>query len=103
MRYIAALLIAASMIFLVFWGGAKIAKFVDGPHRDYNDYTVGRQMDLCGYTVDYRHFGGGYDLDRWQGTRCETLSKLDRCILQCLSDAGTVKIGADCYASCIRE
>jgi hypothetical protein len=103
MRYLAALLIAASLIFLVFWGGAKIVKLVEPAHRDYNEYTVGRKMNLCGYQVDYRHIGGGYDLHHWRGGRCESLSKLDRCMLKCLSDAGTVKIGAACFNGCVRE
>jgi hypothetical protein len=103
MRYLAALLIAASLILLVFWGSAKIVKLVDPPHRDYNDYTVGRKMNLCGYRVDYRHIGGGYDLNRWRDGRCESLSRLDHCILECLSDAGTVNIGAACFNDCVRE
>ena len=54
MRYLAALLIAVTLIFLVFWVGAKIAVMVDPPHRAYNEYTVGRRMDLCGFAVDVR-------------------------------------------------
>lgn len=99
MRYLAALLISATLLFLAFWGGAKIAIMVDPPHPDYNDYTVGRRMDLCGYAVDIRHVGGGYDLNRWRGG-CGEMSELDHCILGCLSEAGTVKIGAGCYSEC---
>ena len=103
MRYLAAGLLAVVLIFLVFWVGAKVAVMVDPPHRDYNDYTVGRRMDLCGYAVDVRHVGGGYDLNRWRRRDCESLSNLDRCILQCLSEAGTVTIGAACYSDCVEE
>jgi len=103
MRYLAALMIAVSFIFMVFWVGAKVAVMVDPPHRVYNDYTVGRKMDLCGYQVDVRHVGGGYDLGRWRGRRCESLSHLDECMLQCLSVAGTVEIGAACYADCFAD
>ena len=103
MRYVAALLIAVIFIFFVFWVGAKIAILVDAPHRDYNEYTVGRRMDLCGYQVDIRHMGGGYDLGRWRDHDCDALSELDRCILQCLSEAGTVGIGAACYSDCIQN
>jgi len=101
MRYLIALSISVVLIFLFFWVGAKIAVMVDPPHRDYNDYTVGRKMDLCGYAVDMRHAGGGYDLEHWRRQDCDTLSDLDRCILQCLSEAGTVKIGAACYSDCL--
>ena len=100
MRYMASLVIAVGFIFTVFWVGAKIAVMVDPPHRIFNDFTVGQRMDLCGYAVDIRHVGGGYDLNRWTGGRCSSLSRLDHCMLQCLSDAGTVEIGASCYSDC---
>ena len=103
MRFVVPLLIAATLLFLVLWGGAKIAHMVDPPHARYTDFTVGRKMDLCGYAVDVRHVAGGYDLRRWRGGRCEALSDLDRCILSCLERAGTVKIGANCYAECFDD
>lgn len=101
MRYLAALSIAGLMLFLAFWVGAKIATSVSQPNRLNDDFTVGQRMDLCGYQVDIRHRGAGYDLDVWTGSRCESLSELDRCVLECLSRAGTIEIGAGCYADCV--
>ena len=103
MRYITALLVAALLVFAALWIGSWVANTVETPHRDYNDYTVGRKMDLCGYQVDMRHAGGGYDLDRWKGAHCSFLSELDHCVLQCLSEAGTVKIGAACFSDCVAK
>ncbi len=103
MRYLIALLIATALAFVVLWVGSWISTAVSQPHRQYNDFTVGRKMDLCGYEVDMRHAGGGYDLEQWRGRRCGSLSELDHCVLKCLSDAGTVEIGAACYSDCIRE
>jgi hypothetical protein len=103
MRYFASSLIALVLLFLAFWGGSRIALMVNPPHREYNDYTVGRKMDLCGYAVDSRHVAGGYDLGQWRDRRCESLSDLDRCMLGCLSVAGTVEIGAACYSDCFDE
>ena len=103
MRYLTALLIAFALLFLAFWGGSQIAIMVEQPQRRYNDFTVGRKMDLCGYAVDMRHAAGGYDLEKWKGSRCESLSVLDRCVLECLSVAGTVEIGTACFSDCVRE
>lgn len=101
MRYFLALLIAALIAFFMLWVGSWISTTVSPPHRVYNDYTVGRKMDLCGYQVDMRHMGGGYDLHRWKGAHCNFLSELDHCILECLSKAGTVGIGAACFSDCV--
>jgi hypothetical protein len=103
MRYLIALLFAVMLSFLMLWVGSWISTTVSPPHRDYNDFTVGRKMDLCGYQVDMRHAGGGYDLERWQGAHCDFLSDLDHCILKCLSAAGTVEIGAACFSDCVEE
>jgi hypothetical protein len=103
MRYFLALLTAALLVFAALWTGSWVANTVRTPHRDYNDYTVGRKMDLCGYEVDMRHAGGGYDLDRWKGAHCNFLSELDHCVLKCLANAGTVEIGAACFSDCVSE
>jgi hypothetical protein len=99
-RYLPALLVAVPLIFILFWIAAKVTVLVAPPHRDFNDYTVGRKMAVCGYEVDVRHAGGGYDLGLWRGGRCESLSRLDQCVLECLSAAGTIPIGAACYSDC---
>lgn len=103
MRYVMALLLAASLVFGAFWIGSWISTLVGGPHRDFNEFTVGRRMDLCGYAVDMRHAGGGYDLKQWTGVRCDALSELDRCMLECLSAAGTIEIGAACFSDCVDD
>ena len=103
MRYLTALLIAFALLFLFFWGGSQIAIMVEQPQRRYNDFTVGRKMDLCGYAVDMRHGAGGYDLYQWEGERCDGLSDLDECILSCLSEAGTVEIGTACFSTCLDD
>ena len=101
MRYIIALTIAASLLFLAFWAGSRISILVTQPDREHNDFTVGRKMDLCGYQVDMRHEMAGYDLRQWRGSRCDSLSELDHCVLQCLSEAGTVEIAVACYPECV--
>ena len=88
---------------MLLWTGSWIASIVRQPHRQNNDFTVGRKMDLCGYAVDMRHSASGYDLDRWKGRRCESLSELDHCILECLSAAGTIEIGAACFTDCVAQ
>ena len=102
-RYLIALCLAISLVFSVLWVGSWIARIVSQPHRQHNDFTVGRAMDLCGYKVDMRHAGGGYDLERWKGKRCESLSELDHCLLACLSRAGTIEIGAACFSGCVAD
>lgn len=103
MRYLAALLISLSIVFVMFWVGSWISTTVSPPDWKYNDFTIGQRIDLCGYPVDIRHVGGGYDLGRWKGARCESLSELDECVLECLSGAGTIKIGAACFSDCVGE
>jgi len=103
MRYFMALLTATGLVFAALWIGSWIAVTVGQPHRQYNDFTVGRKMDLCGYKVDMRHAGGGYDLEQWKGGRCDSLSELDHCVLRCLSSAGTIEIGAACFSDCVAE
>lgn len=103
MRLIAAFFVALSIIFVAFWVAARIALTVEQPHREYNDFTVGEKMMLCNRVVDTRHIVSGYDFDEWQGQRCESLSKLDECLLDCLSQAGTIDIGAACYSICVSK
>jgi hypothetical protein len=102
-RYLVAAIFALALVFTLLWVGSWIATIVLQPDRQQNDFTVGRRMDLCGYAVDMRHAAGGYDLDEWSGERCRSLSALDRCILSCLSEAGTVEIGAACYSDCLSD
>lgn len=102
MRYLASLCIAVGLLFGLFWIGSRIAIMVSGPHLDQNDFTVGQKLDLCGYAVDIRHEISGYELDEWRGEgRCRSLSELDRCVLECLSQAGTVEIGERCWPDCL--
>jgi hypothetical protein len=103
MRLIAAFVAASLLVFVIFWVGSRIAVMVEQPHREHNDFTVGEKMSLCGRVVDTRHKVSGYDFDEWQGSRCESLSKLDECLLECLSRAGTLEIGAACYSDCVQK
>lgn len=103
MRFIAAFMVASLLAFLAFWGAAWIAEVVDQPDREYNDFTIGDKMMLCGRVVDTRHMLSGYDFDDWQGARCESLSKLDECLLDCLARAGTLDMGALCYPNCVEK
>lgn len=101
-RFLPALLIAFVVAFLVFWIGAKLANIVSGGGADeLNEFTVGQKMMLCGRVVDARHELSDYDFDLYQGSRCDNLSALDECILDCLSQAGTVSIGKACYEGCV--
>lgn len=103
MRLIAAFFAASLLVFVIFWVGSRIAAMVEQPHREHNDFTVGEKMSLCGRIVDTRHQVSGYDFDEWQGSRCDSLSKLDECLLECLSRAGTLEIGAACYSDCVQK
>jgi len=103
MRYLAAMCIAIFLLFLAFWGGARIMEMVRQPNRLDDDFTVGQRMDLCGYSVDIRNRQAGYDFDLWRGERCDSLSELDECLLRCLSQAGTVKIAGECYPDCVKQ
>lgn len=103
MRFLVPLLGALVMAFIVFWVGAKLAGSVASPHTEHNDFTVGRKMMLCGRVVDTRHEVSDYDFDEWQGDRCENLSRLDECLLDCLSRAGTLEIGKACFPDCVKD
>lgn len=100
-RFLPAFFLAIIVAFLVFWIGARLANVVSGPHTDLNEFTVGRKMMLCNRVVDTRHELSDYDFDAWQGDRCNNLSELDECLLDCLSKAGTVAIGEACYERCL--
>ncbi|MEM9174941.1 MAG: hypothetical protein AAGC67_06880 [Myxococcota bacterium] len=102
-RFLPAFLIAIVVAFLVFWVGARLANIVSGPHTELNEFTRGRKMMLCGRVVDQRHELSDYDFDAYQGSRCDNLSALDECLLDCLSVAGTVAMGEACYADCVLE
>ncbi len=91
------------MAFLVFWVGAQLAGSVVTPHHEHNDFTIGRKRMLCGYVVDERHEVSGYEYNTWTGSRCEEMSDLDECMLECLSRAGTIQIGAACYPDCVAD
>ncbi len=103
MRLIGAFCFALFLVFVVLWLGSRVAHMVEQPHREHNDFTIGEKMFLCGYVVDTRHKVSGYDFDEWQGHRCKSLSKLDKCLLECLAGAGTLEIGASCYSSCVSK
>ncbi len=101
MRLLGAFVVALGLAFLFFWVGSQIARIVAQPDQEINDFTVGQKMMLCGRVVDTRHKISGYDFDEWQGSRCDDLSRLDECLLDCLSRAGTIEIGAACYSDCV--
>lgn len=103
MRYLAALALACVLTTFLLWAGAKIAMIVSGPERVANDFTVGQRFDLCGYRVDSRYAIAGYDLEQWQDERCRNLSDLDRCVLGCLEQAGTIEIAEACYPDCVKQ
>ena len=101
-RFFGALLGAVGVTFLVFWIGAWLAGTVSG-HVEHNDFTVGEKMMLCNRVVDTRHEMSGYDYDVWKGGRCNNLSGLEECMLDCLARAGTLRIGEACYADCVKK
>lgn len=104
MRFFVALIGAIVMAFLVFWVGAKLAGVVTSPHTLPNDFTVGRKMMLCGRIVDTRHEISGYDLEKWlDRSTCDELSRLEVCLLDCLSRAGTIEMGRACYSDCVNS
>ena len=103
LRFLGAFALAIVVAFLVFWVGAWLAGTISTPHTEHNDFTVGQKMMLCGRVVDTRHQISGYDFDLWQGERCDDLSKLDECLLDCLSRAGTIPMGAACYSDCVNR
>jgi hypothetical protein len=102
-RFLGAFAAAIVVAFFVFWIGAWLAGTISTPHTEHNDFTVGQKMMLCGRVVDTRHQISGYDYDLWQGGRCNDLSELDECLLDCLSRAGTIPMGEACYADCVQR
>ena len=102
-RFVVAFGFAIIAAFLVFWVGARLANVVSGSDVELNDFTIGRKMMLCNRIVDARHELSDYDFDIWQGSRCDNLSRLDECLLDCLADAGTVAIGEACFENCVGE
>ena len=103
MRYVASLAIALGLLFLVLWGGSQIAIMVSQGSSESADFLRGRELDLCGYSVDARFNLAGYDLGNWKGDRCEELSQLDRCVLSCLANAGAIEIARGCYPGCVKR
>lgn len=103
MRYLASLVLALGLLALAFWIAAQIAIMVEQGSSESADYLRGRELDLCGYKVDARHGLAGYDLEEWKGDRCDSLSELDECVLECLSKAGAVEIAAGCFPSCVKR
>ena len=103
MRFVVAFAAATVMTFIIFWVGANLADLVSGSHAEQNDFTVGRKLMLCGRVIDTRHELSGYDLERWRTGDCEQLSRLEECLLDCLSAAGTLTIGEACYSDCAKQ
>jgi hypothetical protein len=102
-RFLVFLVAATVLLFFVFWVGSQIAWRVSWNPGEDEAFLRGSTLDLCGYEVDSRLSLAGYDLEEWSGERCESLSELDICLLECLSRAGTVEIASSCYESCVRE
>lgn len=100
-RFIPAMILAVFVTFLTLWIGARLAGTILTPDSQPNDFTRGQKMMLCGRVVDTRHEISEYDFDVWQGSRCKHLSELEECLLDCLSDAGTIEIGHACYSDCV--
>lgn len=103
MRYLLALAVAAVLLAVSLWIGSRISTSVSQGTRIDEEFLRGVSVNLCGYEVDSRHSLAGYDLDQYRGSRCESLSELDHCILGCLSTAGTIESAADCYDECVAE
>ena len=103
MRLVGAFFVSVALAFVAFWLASQVAVMVEQPDREINDFTVGDRMMLCGRVVDTRHMVSGYDFDEWQGSRCDSLSKLDGCLLDCLSRARTIETGAGCYSLCVNS
>jgi hypothetical protein len=101
MRYLLALAVAALLLMVSLWVGSWIATSVSQGTRIDEEFLRGASVNLCGYEVDSRYSLAGYDLDQYRGSRCESLSELDHCILGCLSIAGTIESAGDCYDDCV--
>lgn len=100
MRYLVSMTLSVILLFAAFWAASRLAISVNQGSSETSDFLAGRMLDLCGYQVDARFGLAGYDLDEWKGSRCDTLSELDECLLECLASAGAVEIAADCYDIC---
>lgn len=102
MRFLVSFVGAIAIAFFLFWIGAKLAGIISSPHDLPNDFTVGRKMMLCGRVIDTRHEISGYDLEKWlDRSTCDELSRLEECLLDCLSRAGTIPMGEACYVDCV--
>ncbi len=101
-RFVIAFLTAIGVTFIVMWVGAWLAGTISG-HVEHNDFTVGEKMMLCNRVVDTRHELSGYDYDVWKGNRCNNLSDLEECMLDCLARAGTLRMGESCYPDCVKK
>lgn len=100
MRYFVSLIVAVTVLFLAFWAAGRLAISVSQGSSESADYLAGRDLDLCGHSVDARFGLAGYDLEEWKGSRCDELSALDECLLSCLERSGTVEIARGCYDQC---
>lgn len=103
MRYLGAMGIALVLLFGALWVGSRIAFWVSQGSSESAEFLRGQELDLCGYRVDVRHELAGYDLEQWSGDRCEALSELDVCLLECLAGAEAVEIAAGCYDECVKR
>ena len=103
MRYLLALALAALLLVASLWVGGRITTSVSQGTRTDEEFLRGASVNLCGYEVDSRYSLAGYDLDQYRGSRCESLSELDHCILGCLSTAGTIESAGGCYDGCVME
>ena len=103
MRYFASLVLSLGFLVFVLWVSSQIAISVSQGSSESADYLRGRKIDRCGYQVDARFGLAGYDLDEWEGSRCEDLSELDRCVLECLSQSGAIEIAQGCFTRCVAE
>jgi len=103
MRYLLALVVAAVLLAASLWIGSRISSSVSQGTRIDEEFLRGATVNLCGYEVDSRYSLAGYDLAPYRGSRCESLSELDHCILGCLSTADAIESAAGCYDECVAE
>jgi len=103
MRYLVALAVAATLLAVSLWIASRIATSVAQGSRADEPFLRGASVNLCGYEVDSRYSLAGYDLEGYRGSRCESLSELDHCILGCLSMSGTIERARSCYDECVAE
>lgn len=103
MRYLTSLVVSLGLLVFVFWVGSQIAIMVSQGSNESADFLRGAKVDLCGYQVDARFGLAGYDLEEWGGQRCDELSVLDRCVLECLAEAGAIEIAQGCFSRCVQH